>query len=278
MKKKIIIFGSRGNLGKYITPYLKKRNLVFSPSSSDCNLKKLLSIDSFFKKIPNEKYIIIYLATKVSKNKNNLKNYNSNILMVKNLLKILKNYRFEKFIYFSSVDVYCKYINKKILFESSAIKSNNLYSKSKITDESFLKNKIIKNKLLIFRIPGVYGLELNSFINNLKDSFIDNRPVKIYNKGENFRDFLYIIDIAKIISIFIKSDYSGTYNISTGKSISIMEIVKIFQKKYNSKSKIIYPTKTNNNSNYNLFISNAKILKKLINFSFTTIQSGINKI
>ena len=91
MKKKIIIFGSRGNLGKYITPYLKKRNLVFSPSSSDCNLKKLLSIDSFFKKIPNEKYIIIYLATKVSKNKNNLKNYNSNILMIKNLLKILKN-------------------------------------------------------------------------------------------------------------------------------------------------------------------------------------------
>ena len=57
-----------------------------------------------------------------------------------------------------------------------------------------------------------------------------------------------------------------------------MEIAKIFQKKYKSKSKIIYPAKTNNNSNYNLFISNAKILKKLKNFSFTTIQSGINKI
>lgn len=278
MKKKVIIFGASGNLGKNIAPILKKNNLIINPKSSECNLKKQISIINFFKSIPNEKYVIIYLATNVSKNKNNLNNYKTNLLMMKNLLKICNSYYIDKFIYFSTIDIYKKYNIKKLIFERSKKTPDTLYAKSKMIDENLLVNKISRDKLLIFRIPGVYGPKLNSFLNSLKNNFIQNKPVKIYNYGRNYRDFLYIKDIVKIISIFLTTNSVGTYNISSGKSFMINEIIKIFQKKFRSKSKITYLKKRNESSDYNLFISNSKILKKLNNFKFTNIENGINNL
>ena len=105
MKKNIIIFGANGNVGKYIIPLLNKKNFLYFPTRTECDLKNSSSINKFFNQLPDKKYIILYLATKVSKNKENVNNYKANVVMLKNLLKESKNFYLEKFIYFSTVDI-----------------------------------------------------------------------------------------------------------------------------------------------------------------------------
>lgn len=275
MKKNIIIFGANGNVGKYIIPLLKKKNFVYFPTSTECDLKNSSSINKFFNQLPDKKYIILYLATKVSKNKENIHNYKANVVMLKNLLKEFKNFNLEKFIYFSTVDIYQKNKSIKIIHEISRKQPDSLYAKSKFINENLLIKNIYKKKLLIFRMPGIYGCQLNSFINDIKSKIISKRKIVIYNNGENYRDFLHIKDLSKIICLFVKTKFSGIFNISTGKSLSIMEIVLLIKKKYNSDSKIILKKKLHRNSNYNLFISNKKIKKILKNFKFMDINKGI---
>ena len=85
MKKNIIVFGSNGNIGKYLVKDINIIGNILSPTSSECNLMKLKNINKFFKSIPKQKYIILYFATKVSKDKNDLRNYKSNLIMMKKI-------------------------------------------------------------------------------------------------------------------------------------------------------------------------------------------------
>ena len=66
------------------------------------------------------------------------------------------------------------------------------------------------------------------------------------------------------------------YNISSGKSTSVLKIVKIIERLLNKKANLV--KKVNQYTNMNIMISNKKILDHLSNFKFTTIEEGIQTI
>ena len=46
------------------------------------------------------------------------------------------------------------------------------------------------------------------------------------NNGNNKRDFIHVKDVAKIYSRLLESDLYGIYDIGTGKSIRIYDLIK----------------------------------------------------
>ena len=95
-----------------------------------------------------------------------------------------------------------------------------------------------------FRIFNVYGKGQNKqyagvitkFFENIKDS----KPLVIYGDGEQVRDFVSINDIIELFGYALKSKKSGTYNIASGKSISINELTGIMFDVFGKKSEIKY--------------------------------------
>lgn len=74
------------------------------------------------------------------------------------------------------------------------------------------------------------------FINNIKN----NKPLPVYGKGENVRDWLYVVDHARAIDvIFHKGKIGETYNISGNnewKNIDLIRLLcRIMDKKFNRK-------------------------------------------
>ena len=54
-----------------------------------------------------------------------------------------------------------------------------------------------------------------------------NKPLELYGTGKETRDFIYAQDVAKAIDIVYKSGLIGTFNVASGKPISIYEIARI---------------------------------------------------
>ena len=66
------------------------------------------------------------------------------------------------------------------------------------------------------------------FINNI----INRKPLPIYEKGENVRDWLFVEDHCDAIySVLTKGDIGGTYNIGGNNEIQNIDIVKMICQK-----------------------------------------------
>ena len=65
------------------------------------------------------------------------------------------------------------------------------------------------------------------FINNIRN----NKPLPVYGKGENIRDWLYVIDHARAIDlIFHKGKHGDTYNIGGFNEWRNIDLIKVLIK------------------------------------------------
>ena len=141
--------------------------------------------------------------------------------------------------------------------------------------------EIFKDKLIIFRPTLVYGKNdphngygPNLFIRNA----INQKKIKLFGKGEELRDHIYINDLVKIcVNLILKKKY-GIFNIVTGKVISFFSIAKKI-KKLMPDIKITYKKRTMPmpHNGYRR-LSNSKIKKIMPNFYFKNIDLAIKEI
>jgi UDP-glucose 4-epimerase len=65
-----------------------------------------------------------------------------------------------------------------------------------------------------------YGAVVPLFINNI----LNDRPITIYGDGKQSRDFVHVVDIARANIHAVTAGLTGTYNVGTGVSSSILDI------------------------------------------------------
>ena len=160
--------------------------------------------------------------------------------MALNLKKIVNNKKVKNFIYISSDAVYTD--TKKKINENSKCLPGSLHGlmhlvREKIFTEIFGKTILILRPTLLFGSKDTHnGYGPNMFTRLAKK----NKTIKLYGKGEERRDHLFIDDLIRIIFEAILKNKKGIFNISTGKVLSFFEIAKNIIKVTNSKSKIIF--------------------------------------
>jgi nucleoside-diphosphate-sugar epimerase len=276
LKNRYIILGSNSFLGKEIAKSLiKKKYIVVNVNKKLIDLSKKNSS----KKLSNiikKNDTIIFLAGKVPCK--NLKELYYNINIAKNCANFFAANKIKNFIYFSSDAIY-KDSNKKIS-ESSDISSSSLHGLMHLIREKIF-TEIFRDKLIIFRPTLVYGKNdphngygPNLFIRNA----INQKEIKLFGKGEELRDHIYINDLAKVcVSLILKKKY-GIFNIVTGKVISFFSIAKKI-KKLMPDIKITYKKRTMPmpHNGYR-GLSNNKIKKIMPNFYFKNIDLAIKEI
>jgi len=198
-------------------------------------IKKFNSTNHLKKKI-NVIYNHSFPLSKLSSTENldQLINLNVNKLR-KFLSQVNKNkIKIDKFIFSSSSSVYG--IKTENIDLIRANQNKKIYALTKLFSETLINsyNKKIAKNIFIGRIFNIYGNgESNSLISKIIKHKKNKEKIILYNRNKSSRDFIHIDDIVSIyIKVLKNKDISGTYDIGTGKSYNIKNLInRYFDKK-----------------------------------------------
>jgi carbamoyl-phosphate synthase large subunit len=252
-KNKVFITGGAGVIGQQLVPILinygyeiivgdiKPRPYEFSPEviyiEKDLNLITQKEFDSF--KID----IIIHLAATFERSieslsffENNLWN---NVILSHHILKLANESKsIKRFLFASSYLVYesRQYINEKLQLEpfilngESRINPRNLIGSSKLFFEKeleFMESFDTHFSIVVPRIYRGYGLGSRDVISRWIRESLNGKTLEVYDDNGCF-DFIYCKDSAHgIYKLACESSFEGIVDLSSGKSVSISEILKI---------------------------------------------------
>ena len=245
--KKILITGHSGFIGQYLVKSLKEKYEVIGISRKifDADIiniqKDIRKIN--IKDIPEDVNCIIHLAGLTDVyycQENSSKCFDVNVGGTQNMLEIAKQ-RKSKFIFISSSHIYGN--PKKLpILETQKAKpiSNYAYSKlnSEILCESYSKNYNLD--VSIARIFSVYGPASppHHVITKIIKNLINKEKIKLGNLFPK-RDFIYIQDVVSAIEILVKKTNGfNIYNIGTGNSSSISDLIEMLSKITNKNAEI----------------------------------------
>ena len=250
MIRKIILFGSNGQLGSNIKEKINKKKFklkCFNSFNGDItDYKKINEIFS-----ANKPNIIIIAAaiTNVDFCENNKKLcYRANTLAVKNLSKLCYKYK-SLLIHFSSDYIFSS--NKiKFFSENSLKKPVNYYGKCKLQSEEVIQKS--KCSYLIFRISWLYSNSKNNFFNFFINSINNKKEIKIIK--DSYSSPTSVRLVIKILNIFLlkknHQNYRQIYNLSCNGIASwkeiFLHIVKSLNKKNKQNLKISFVSKLDN--------------------------------
>jgi dTDP-glucose 4,6-dehydratase len=165
----------------------------------------------------------------------------TNVIGTVNLLNAAKtiykedNSSFKLFYHVSTDEVYGSLGETGMFLETTAYDPHSPYSASKASSDHFVRayHDTYGMPALISNCSNNYGP--NHFpekliplcISNIKN----NKPLPIYGKGENIRDWLYVIDHARAIdTIFHKAKPGSTYNIGGHNEWTNIAVIRLLCK------------------------------------------------
>jgi len=158
--------------------------------------------------------------------------YTNNLIDTTTFFNTCQNAGVEKFLYFSSSSVYGNN-GEEYQSEDHLLCPTNPYALSKMSAEHSLRMFADKTKLIIARPFTMYG-ETMPLVNNalVVGKFIhaykNNKPLTIDGNGQQKRDFISVDDAVDSVLLLLELANEGTYNIGTGKSISILDLANLF--------------------------------------------------
>ena len=184
-----------------------------------------------------------------------LKYYKNNLEGTINLLQSMKQGNVKKMIFSSSATVYGDQDGIKLTEEMpTGIGITNPYGRTKYMIEQILADLCVSDpsfSVVVLRYfnpvgaheSGLIGEDPNDIPNNLMPIIMkvwsgEIKKLKIYGKdydtpdGTGMRDYIHVVDLAKghVAAINRIKEGLQVYNLGTGKAVSVMEMVKAFEK------------------------------------------------
>lgn len=171
----------------------------------------------------------------------------TNVVGTCNLLNAAKNiwkqsgYEGKRFYHVSTDEVYGELHNPEEFFlETTPYDPRSPYSASKASSDHFVRayGNTYKLPIVITNCSNNYGPNhfpeklLPLMINNI----LQNKPLPVYGKGENVRDWLFVVDHARAIDTVYHTGKEGeTYNIGGFNEWKNIDIVRLVCKTMDSK-------------------------------------------
>jgi UDP-glucose 4-epimerase len=249
---KILVTGGAGFIGKYLVKSLLLNNNSitifdnFSNSSKDSinflknkdvkiikgDIRKIQEISNAIK----NQEIVIHLAAKISvvdSINNPSETFQVNVNGTKNILTACEKHRVKKLIVASSAAVYGESLPNLKLTEKSQTNPISPYGESKVKMEHEIREFESKHEIscIILRFFNIYGIgqspEYAGVITKFVERITQNKSLEIFGDGLQTRDFVAIDDVINSIHNAISFGKSGTYNIASGKIITIKELAEM---------------------------------------------------
>lgn len=295
-KKKILITGASGFLGKHLVFRLKERgiNKIFTPSSKEFDLTRLEAC----RKVVQNMDIVIHLAGKVGGIGFNRERpgemFYDNIRMGIFLIDEARKAKIEKFVTIGTVCSYPKFtpvpFREEDIWNGYPEETNAPYGLAKkmlLVQGQAYREQYGFNSIHLIPL-NMYGPGDNfdprvshvipALIKKIYDAKLKNEnKVTVWGTGKATRGFLYVEDAAEgIILATEKYNKKEPVNLGSELEISINDLVSLICKLTNFKGKIIWDSsKPDGQPRRKLDVSSAKREFEFV--SETTFEEGLRK-
>ena len=222
-----------------------------------------------------------------------------NVIPTWNLLDRFTKHGLNRFIYFSTIQVYGK-IPNKIITEDNSPAPLNIYGLTHLLSENICNyfNVNTETKCINVRLSNSYGSPVFSenncwwlVVNDLCKQAFKKKKIELLSDGSPLRYFIHISDICRAVELLINAEkkdlIKNTYHISAGKTLTILDLAfiikRVFQKRFNLVIQVISsdnsilknPDRHLHQPKYT--ISNS-MLSSLGFTPVTSLETGINEI
>jgi len=256
--KKFVITGGSGFIGSNLINFLLKKNFLIINIDKGSYVNNAYNINLsqndkyfFFKTDINNKSKVFNILkrfkpdgifnlaaeTHVDRSIDNPSEFiKSNILGVYNLLENIRDYKkkFKKdlrLLHVSTDEVYGDIKGKKRSNENYSYNPSSPYSASKASSDH-----LIKSYVRTFGIKAVISNCCNNYgpgqfpeklIPTLFFNILNNKPLPIYGKGKNSREWIHVNDHCEaLLKIFTKGEIGESYNVGTNNNLTNIILAK----------------------------------------------------
>ena len=257
--KKVVVTGGAGFIGSNLVKFLiKKKYFVINIDklSYSGNLSSLKEFNQskryvFYKADLNNKTKITKILNKhkpigifnlaaethVDRSIDSPDNFiNNNILGTYNLLESILSYRKKnkkkiKLLHVSTDEVYGDIKIKKRSDENFPYNPSSPYSASKASADH-----LVKSYIKTYNLPATISKCCNNYgpyqfpeklIPKLIYNILNNKPLPIYSKGKNLREWIHVQDHCEaLLLIFLKGKIGDNYNVGTNFNLKNIDIAK----------------------------------------------------
>ena len=205
--------------------------------------------------------------------------YNTNVVSFSKLLYKLKQLKIQKFLNFSTPEVYGH--TKKKIKESNIFNPTTPYAVSRSAQDlnllAYLKN--YKFPVVFTRTANIFGphQQLYRIIPISIIKAIKNQKINLHGSGKSIRSFIFMDDVSKILFKILldKKNIGQTYHISTDKFLSIRNLVLLILKILKKNKRLIKNVKERDGKDFGYFLDTKKIKNKYKWKNKTSIEEGL---
>jgi UDP-glucose 4-epimerase len=286
----ILVTGGAGFIGKHLVDFLLKKDYSVSifdnfSNSTKESVSHLIQIGAKIIEgdIRNPQDIlnasknqdtVIHLAAKISVSEsinNPSETFQVNVDGTRNVLVACNKNKIKKLIVSSTAAVYGEGSPSVKLTEESETNPISPYGESKVKMEQEIREFASEHDIncVILRFFNIFGVgqskEYAGVITKFIEKIVYNKPLEIFGDGFQVRDFVAIEDIISSIHNTISHSKSGTYNIASGKAITINNLAEQMILSSGKKLKIHHTTAKKGDIKYSQ--ADISLAKKEIKYS-----------
>jgi len=280
---KILVLGHTGFIGSSIYHYcdgVKGYDLA-GVSTDQIDLTSVGSSDLLAQEITQD-CVVVFCAGIKKQLGDNLENFSRNIEISKNFSSAVAISPPLRIIFFSSAAVYGDDVRfTKKIDEKTPVCPKTYYGIAKYTAECLLEKICLESQtqLVILRPPLVYGKDdfsLGYGPTGFIYKTINSEDIVVWGDGNEFREFLYVGDVSRVVEQLINNEFSGTLNLASGTSYTYSEIIDTLHEISGKTVRLTRRDRTMEKIDHHY--SNKQINSVLENFSFTKLRDGLEKV
>jgi nucleoside-diphosphate-sugar epimerase len=276
---KVVITGASGFLGLELSRKLKNLNIsTYLSTRSENRLDGDESLDLLLRDAD-----IVYHFAAISAGSGYTPNstdiVKNNIDTTYDLIRAIRRYsnKVPILVLISSIHVYARPLGE--VTEESKLGPVSIYGMSKLMQEIIIRQAGDDGIVtpIIFRASNIYGPGAKSNYNSAIATFChqvkDGDEIKLFSNGRSLIDLIYVEDVINYLLKVDNLEYGGIYNLSSGVSVSIKEVIDILS----SISKKNIKTKMIDSPFIDFLINNNKLRKLCPDVLLTPIATGLNE-
>ncbi len=275
--RNVLIIGKNSYVGEFLSQHFSAQGAaVVAVGSSECNFLDSSSARNLFTSLGGKPFTIIFLAVVNKSVDNSYSAFLDNVQLAWNLVSGARDANVESLVYFSSVDVYGR-APRLPMTEATSVDPDTWYGLSKSTSEWIVREELAsKFPTCLLRIPGIFGFSRKdrSVIGRFIASIRKEGKVYIHGDGRVLRDYVFAPDLCQVVERVVTRKVSGTFNVATGTSASLLQILEAIRKALGSDFEVVH-LPANAERSFDMRYDISRLSAAIGQFKFSPLSAGI---